>query len=101
MSLVWCGFAGAGMLAAHFLYTDYAATGVACIVVLALASFNKTVESIVGAMIFVWEIPAPLAFIPVFFYNGKRGWKLKYFFYAFYPAHLLLIYFLCVAMGLG
>lgn len=34
-----------------------------------------------------------LALIILFFYNGERGkWKLKYFFYIFYPAHMVLIY---------
>ncbi len=33
-------------------------------------------------------------------YNGKRGkWKLKYFFYVFYPAHLGLIYLIGVLTG--
>ena len=30
-------------------------------------------------------------------YNGKRGLKLKYFFYIFYPAHLLLLYIMRVS----
>lgn len=35
-----------------------------------------------------------LGFIPIFLYNGKRGIGLKWLFYIFYPAHLLLIWFL-------
>lgn len=32
----------------------------------------------------------PIAFIPVYLYNGKRGFKLKYLFYFVYPVHLLI-----------
>ena len=33
-----------------------------------------------------------LGFVPIYFYNGKRGRGFKWLFYVFYPAHLLAIY---------
>ncbi|MDR3122230.1 MAG: conjugal transfer protein TraX, partial [Treponema sp.] len=32
------------------------------------------------------------AALPILLYNGRRGWGGKYFFYAFYPAHIYLLY---------
>lgn len=90
---------GAGV--AHLMKTDYAATGVVCIMVLYIFRKKKPLQIAAGCVAFLWEVTAPLAFIPIGFYNGKRGLKMKYFFYAFYPVHLLLIWLVTMLMGLG
>ncbi len=86
------------MLAAYYLKTDYSYIGVFCIAVLYLFSRKRIGQAIAGAVSFCWEIPAPLAFIPIFFYNGKRGWKMKYVFYLFYPLHLLILSMIAMAI---
>lgn len=85
---------------AKLMRTDYDAIGVGCIMLLYLFRKNKTTQIIVGCVSFLWELTAPLAFIPIAFYNGKRGLKLKYLFYVFYPLHLLILYLICHGMGI-
>ena len=91
----------AGMGIAELLHTDYSYRGVFCIMMLYFARTSKPWQILVGAISFAWEIPAPAAFLPIALYNGKRGWNIKYFFYLFYPVHLLLLYLLACAVGLG
>lgn len=78
--------------AAIFLKTDYSAFGVFFVVVLYLLRYNHVMQTVLGSVFLLWEPTAILAFIPIRMYNGTRGkWNLKYIFYAFYPAHLLVI----------
>ena len=81
----------AGLLAANFLKTDYSYKGVFLIEVLYILRYSRLYQCLGGAAAISWETWAPLSFIPVFFYNGKRGLSLKYFFYWFYPVHLLVL----------
>ncbi len=97
----WIVIVLAGMGIAKFLRTDYDAIGVFCIMMLYIFRQKKSTQIIVGCVSFLWELTAPLAFIPIAFYNGKRGWKMKYFFYAFYPVHLLILYGICYLMGIA
>lgn len=82
----------AGMYLALWIDTDYNYKGVFLIAILFLMRYTRLYQCIGGAAATAWEIPAPLAFIPVYLYNGKRGLSLKYVFYWFYPVHLLILY---------
>ena len=62
------------------------------VVLLYLLRDRKTMQCIWGALICIWELTAPLAFLLIYFYNGERGKQPRWFFYWFYPAHLLLYY---------
>lgn len=90
-----------GMIIAKLLRTDYDAIGIFCILILYFNRENKKNQVIVGSLSFIWEITAPLAFIPIKFYNGKRGLQMKYLFYFFYPVHLIILYFVCVMLNIN
>lgn len=99
---VACGACFAlGAVVAELLKTDYGAKGIIPIMVLYFLRHFKLYQMIGGALSFVWELPAPLSFLFIGFYNGKRGMRMKYFFYLFYPLHLFLLYLICYAMGLA
>lgn len=88
-------------IAEEIFHTDYGWIGIVCIMVLYLLRNKKPWMIAGGCISFCWELTAPLAFIPIGFYNGERGLKLKYVFYVFYPLHLIILYLISYAMGLG
>ncbi|MSS62688.1 TraX family protein [Velocimicrobium porci] len=81
-----------GIVVSILLYTDYSLFGIVSIAVLYLYRNCKQQQIFIGACSFLWEPFALLGFIPIAFYNHERGIKLKYFFYFFYPVHLLILY---------
>lgn len=90
---------GGFALIAEVLNLDYGMYGIISIVALYVFRQNKISQLLVGAISFCWEQVAPLAFLIIAFYNGKRGRNIKYVFYAFYPAHLLILYIIARIMG--
>ena len=78
--------------------TDYGGTGVAFVVMLYCLRRHLLLQAIVGSFMLPMKWIAGLAFVPIAMYNGERGfiqgpWA-KYLFYAFYPLHLLLIWWI-------
>ncbi len=100
---ILCVAAGCG--AAALLRTDYGAMGVLMTVLLYWfrGSVVQTVAGVAAALIdsISWAGISALAFVPIHFYNGERGrWPGQYFFYIYYPAHLLFFYvLLCLLSG--
>ena len=81
-------------LAALLACTDYNGIGVFIICALYLTRGDRKRQCIVGAVLFAWELTAPLAFVLVWFYNGQRGAcspLQKKAFYWFYPVHLSVL----------
>ena len=83
-----------GVLAAQFLQTDYAGFGILLIFLLYEFRNNRKLQCLAGAALTLFNsYTAWIAFLFIWFYNGERGKQLpKYFFYAFYPMHLVILY---------
>lgn len=97
---------GICMAGAYLLNTDYSLNGVLCIFILYISADKSSpvrVTAFAAAILLLAiDLPGSLNIIELFalpaviallLYNGKKGVKLnKYFFYAFYPGHLLILW---------
>ena len=76
--------------------TDYGAIGVAVIAVMYLLRERPLAASLISlallALLNRQELYSAPAFLAMALYNGRRGRQPKYFFYVFYPVHLLLLW---------
>lgn len=85
--------------AAYFLKADYGIRGVGLALIVFLLRNRRVEQALAGSSIYVNNAPAYLvSFLIINMYNGRRGFiqskALKYFFYAVYPLHLLLLWYL-------
>lgn len=81
----------------HFIKCDYGIYGVLTVVLLYLLKNNRIALAILGSlftMIYQFSLTVIISFIAIYFYRGKRGKGNKWFYYCFYPGHLMLIYLL-------
>jgi len=96
-----------GVVIGQLLYVDHGGFGVLIVIIFAIYKENRkeqfgfvgmiiAIVAVLDDWIYIFSI---LAFLPLGFYNGKRGIKLKYIFYAFYPLHLLGIYMVYRSIG--
>lgn len=94
-----------GMVIAEFLKTDYSAIGVLTISVMYLFRHKRMLETGLGCAVLTvlnpMEITSFLMMLPINWYNGERGWNIKWLFYVFYPVHILVLFLIAYAMGLG
>lgn len=90
----------AGCALAGIIHCDYGYGGILLISVFYLLRKSRALAGISGYACISWYNPSEIfalpGFILILLYNGKRGFiksnTAKYFFYAFYPAHLIIIY---------
>ncbi len=98
-ALITMGFC----FAAVILRTDYNMKGILLIVAFYLFRGSKIMITVCLLIIIGTFYPssngnlnietfALLGMIPIAFYKGKKGKNIKYFFYIFYPAHLLILW---------
>lgn len=88
------------------LGTDYNGIGIMTIIILYLYRANKKKAFALSCVILtihsLLECAAFLMLIPISKYNGERGKTInKYFFYAFYPVHLGLLYLVAYLLGIA
>ena len=82
---------------------DYGCTGFGFILMLGLLRDYPIPRAIAGSCFLSSRWQAGLAFIPIAFYNGKRGFIktrfLKILFYVLYPLHMLILFFIKKSLG--
>lgn len=92
----WIGFFTSFILCviAYIIKSDYSFMGVLIIIGFYIFKNNKLKLILYQALLSINFINPfrLLSFIPISFYNGKKGYNIKYLFYLFYPVHLLILY---------
>ena len=82
-------------IVAYNFNADYGWKGYIFLLIMYFFRFEKATQTLVGSCWLYYEWKACFAFISINMYNGERGFIKgkfgKYFFYAFYPAHIIIL----------
>ena len=87
------------LLISEFLCTDYSSAGLFMILWYYQFRGSRMLQLVGMAIVNIlhlggMQVYACLSAIPIAMYSGERGPSCKWFFYWFYPIHLLILYFL-------
>ena len=87
----------AGLFAVSWnLKADYSYRGYVFLLIMYWLKEKRAAQAVIGTSWLIYEWKACFAFLSINMYNGQRGfikgkWA-KYFFYVFYPAHILILF---------
>ncbi|MBR4343788.1 MAG: conjugal transfer protein TraX [Lachnospiraceae bacterium] len=96
-----------GFVAAFYLRVDYGMVGIGLILIFYFfrnRGWRLSVAVVIWAIVCLFlehqlEWAGLIALVPIMkFYNGSKGRGLKWFFYIFYPVHMLLLGLICMAV---
>ena len=91
------------LIGSYFLHADYSASGFCFIILMYALHDNELLRNVIGTIALSSQWKAGLAFVPLAFYNGKRGFikgpVLKYAFYLVYPLQFLVLWFIRMQLG--
>lgn len=86
------------LLISLFLRADYGASGFGFVLIMYFLRKAPVFRALAGSCILSSTWKAGLSFIPIAFYNEKRGFiqgrVLQILFYAIYPVHMLLLFWI-------
>ena len=95
-----------GIFADEIFRCDYGFSGVLCIICMYIFRNNITIGYILGVLSTVllnsnmMQIYALFGLLFVMKYDGEKGKSMKYFFYLYYPLHILILVGLCYLVGI-
>lgn len=89
-----CALIGAvALLLGKYGRVDYGLYGVLTIIVIYLFNDNPVLKCLLGyCALFAIDANCLLGFLLLLLYDGEKGKQNKYFFYAFYPVHFIVLF---------
>lgn len=93
--------------AAELIHSDYGGMGVLFIVGFYICRNNRLYQILMFLVLYMLTtgnqpaLPIAISCLIIAFYNGTRGkWHMKYFFYAFYPLHITILYLITIWLAI-
>lgn len=86
------GWFGVAIILMFYIFRKNKCYKLISYILLVIAYFYFSSIVIINKYVIILFISCLLPIIPILLYNGKQGKKIKYFFYWFYPVHMIILY---------